>query len=290
MSSTFWTTVESIEALSSMARLNEWKTYKQMLDRYGETELKVLIADGSLLVRPNPLNPKLKLYLDRTDSMGITLSKGSKWSATGSSKTNKEQHQSLLDAMKSTDVSEDMLDKLHSGFYGTDEIDPLATKLEQDQQEDKLDVQTVASLPPALKRRLKANPSNTEETEHKEQDKDKKDLWEKVIEEVKKEQAVDWKKVTKVQVLLTKGRQSINTLLFSIKGQGFQPDKSTKSACQQAVEDLGELDKKLDLCICQKKASKKTVISLLQEAAKLYKQGQEMHSLLLAFSKSKKSS
>lgn len=288
MSSTFWTTVESIEALSSMARLNEWKTYKQMTDRYGEDEMKVLIADGSLLVRPNPLNPKLRLYLDRTDTMGISLSKSSKWSVTGTSKTSKDQHQLLADAMRSTDVSEDVLDKLHSGFYGTEDIDPLATKLEQDKAEDKLDVQTVASLPPALRRRLKANPSNTEEPEPKDQDKDKKDLWDKVIEEVKKEEALDWKKVTKVQVLVNKGRQSINTQLFSIKGKGFQPDKSTKAACQQVVEALGQLDKKLDLCICQKKASKKTVISMFEEAAKLYKQGQEMYNLLLAFSKGKK--
>lgn len=290
MSSTFWTTVESIEALSSMARLDEWKTYKQMLDRYGEAEMKVLIADGSLMVRPNPLNNKLKLFLDRTDTMGISLSKGSKWSATGTSKTTKEQHQALLEGMRLTDVSEDMLDKIHSGFYGTDEVDPLATKLEQDQLEDKLDVQTVASLPPALKRKLKASSSNTEETEPKDIDKEKKDLWDKLIEDFKQDEAVDWKKVTKVQVLVNKGRQSINTQLFSIKGQGFQPDKSTKNACQQAVDALGELDKKLDRCICQKKASQKTVLALLQEAAKLYKQGQEMYSLLLAFSKGKKSS
>jgi len=149
MKETFWSTVESLESLSSMGRLNQWKTRKELEDRYGKEELEVLIADNSFLVRANPLNPKLKLYLDRTDSLTTSLNKSSKWSAGGTTKTDKNQHLSLMEAFTAAELDEDMLEKVHLGMY---EDAPIEDLVDNDDDNSR-----IASLPPALKRRLAAN-------------------------------------------------------------------------------------------------------------------------------------
>ena len=156
MGSSFWNAVESLEALSSMGRLQAWKTKKQLEDRYGD-ELQTLLPDNSFLVRPNPLNPKLKLYLDREDSMKLVLNKGSKYSCSNTSKISKEQLGSLKEAFQG-DIDEDMLDDLHNGMFGQRAI------MEQDegseakgkQQDQELEIQSFKSLPPALMKLKKA--------------------------------------------------------------------------------------------------------------------------------------
>ena len=118
--SAFWSAVESLEFLSTMGRIQAWKTKKEVLDRYGEEEFETLIQDGSLLVRPNPLNPKLKLYLDRSDSMQLNLKKITKYSATATTKLNKDQFTKLQDAFQK-DLDDDMMDKMQMGTLGDEQ-------------------------------------------------------------------------------------------------------------------------------------------------------------------------
>lgn len=295
MSSTFWTAVESLESLSTMGRLNQWKTRKELEDKYGKEEFQVLIDDNSFLVRPNPLNPKLRLYLDRTDTLTTSLSRGTKWSASGTTKTDKQQHSSLMDAFRGADLDEDMLEKVHLGMYCEpgQQLGPV---------DDNMDAKTLASLPPALKRRRNiakdteaqqaqtpgqssAQEVVTGDCQSNQGKKEKVDLLAKVVEEFSAEDEVDWTKVGKVQGLLSKGKQSISSLLFSIKFQELKPDKTTLTKCNKLVQEMKALHDKMDTLMCQKTASKKLLLVCLNKAVSIYKEGQTFNTLLGAFTK-----
>lgn len=300
MSSTFWTTVEALESLSTMGRLNQWKTKKELEDRYGKDELEILLQDGSFLVRANPLNPKLRLYLDRTDTMSTSLNKSTKWSASGTTKTDKQQHMSLMEAFRSADLDEDMLEKVHLGLYDDQGPDMGAVV------EDKFDTATVASLPPALKRKLaggkaqepgqgsaqepgqgsgQGSGQGNGQGQGPGQKQQKVDLVGKMLEDFQADEEVDWSKVSKFQSLVSKGKQSISSLLFSIKGQEMKPDKVTLNKCNKAVQEMQDMYNKLDTLICQKNATKKHVETCLTKVAQLYKEGQHLNALLGAFVK-----
>lgn len=288
MGSSFWNAVESLEALSSMGRLQAWKTKKQLEDRYGD-ELQILLDDNSFLVRPNPLNPKLKLYLDREDSMKLVLNKGSKYSCSNTSKISKEQLGSLKEAFQG-DIDEDMLDDLHNGMFGQRAI------MEQDEgceakgkeQHQELETQSFKSLPPALMKMKKAAASaGSAATQPPATDsKDKKnDPITKLVDDFSQGDDMDWSVVSKLQTLMHKGKISLSSNFHTMKQQELQPDKATKAKISKSISAMEALSKKIDDVLVKKNGKKKVVINMLMSCVELYREGASLNQLLQAFGK-----
>ncbi|CAK0898687.1 unnamed protein product, partial [Prorocentrum cordatum] len=68
MKSGFWKVCISLGMSEDLSRKSQWKTWKQMMEKYTESEVEEMVEHGSIKVRKNPRNPTRKQWLDHDEA------------------------------------------------------------------------------------------------------------------------------------------------------------------------------------------------------------------------------
>jgi hypothetical protein len=277
--------IDSLTQTRTKTQNMRWLSWKETTDKYGETEAKSRVQQGSLPVRKDPRDARFFQFLVVQDSSQLTLAQQRELQAARETKLPSADFKQLRGCIRmdmDDDIMEDVWDEK---FEGVMALKDLKDKAQEDVSEDADDDED--GLPKDLRSQLGLGGASKDKTKGKADKPDKKNNFDDKVDMMSQvgdgNSAVALRKCNVMHALLSKQILNIRQFEASLLKKKVLAKSEHAAVAKQLDQTKKGLDKSvaaLDKAVVEKKGTLESQKKLLLDSASYSKAAQRLVELL----------